>query len=619
MKRMLALVMALVVCLTAMSVLTACSGGDENDVGAEIRAYLVPELYDFDPAKAYTNDDAMKIMSLVYEPLFNLDENGTLQYGLAYSYRFYEFRGEFLCDIELRPTCWNDGDPVTADDVAYSWRRILDQNFACQAASLLYEIKNARAAKLGDVAVEDAGIEAQNLTLTLTFEEELNEAAQQNFLRNLTSVALSPVKDSVVNRNGRDDYWSKKVSYITTNGPFAIRQMDHEATDGALVKDGYEFRLERNNYYRRDKEANQSKTLYVSPAKFLSYWNQDLDDAFTDYIEGTIFYVGDIPLEQRATYLAQAKIVDMLSTYTYVLDNEADVFANAKVRRALSLCIDREALVAEAAMGLGCPATGFVSHGVYEGAEKGGFSDVTAAGAAALATGAKLDEALALLKSAMKDDGYNGGDKKITLLVRDNAEEKAIAKMVTDAWSDLFKKAGLAVTVRYEAKNRTAFNIKEDNEVITLYKDTVQEAYRCTDDASASNYNVLAIDYQMLSADAFSALASFSKELSGNGVKVGIGTVDVRTHVCGFDNADYNTLLDNAFAEKDLTARAAILHEAEAKLLEEMPVIPLIFNQSATLASSELARVYQNYYGYAVFTRTEMRNYRDHFFEKTEQ
>ena len=128
------------------------------------------------------------------------------------------------------------------------------------------------------------------------------------------------------------------------------------------------------------------------------------------------------------------------------------------------------------------------------------------------------------------------------------------------------------------------------------------------------SYNVLAIDYQMLTPDAFSALASFSLEMSGNGIQLGgyDGTDEIRTHICGFESDAYNDLIDAAFAEKDVAKRAEILHEAEALLLEEMPVIPILFNRTASMSSSLLKRVYNDYYGYAVFTRTELRNYRDH-------
>lgn len=629
MKRVLALILALLAVVSTMGVLSGCSGNTtEEDLGAEIRAFFVEEVYDFDPAKAYTNDDAMKVMSLIYEPLFALDQNGNLQYALADGYEFYENNlGEFCLDVTLRETYWNDGDQVTADDVVYAWQRILDPNFPSQAATLLYDVKYAKEAKLNENGITkyDAAISAQDQTVTIVFREELTKDAQKNFLRNLTSVALTPVKDSAF-FGDRDSYWSKRVATIATNGPFAIRYMDYGL--GEVRLDKLEFRLERNNYYRRSQTSNIAKDTHVTPYKFLTYWDTELTDAFREYIEGAIFYVGDIPLEQRAEYLSKAKLTNLLSTYTYVLDNEDPTFANAKVRRALSMALNRALIASEATMGLSVPATGFVSHGVYNGAS-GSFSEATAKAAYALKTDAQLEAAAALIKEAILEDGYRAGS--INVLVRDNAEERAIAEMVKTAWEEVFRQGGEKVTVNLHFLSSTTFRIVEDETYVTMPLDAIQEAYSLlkwdydakTDgdakqdgfEVGGKSFNVIAMDYQMLSPDAFGALASFSYELSGNGIHLSggfSGTAEIRTHASGFNSEAFNAKIQAAYEEKDMAKRNTLLHEAEEILLAEMPVIPILFNRSASLADGALNRVYYNYYGYAVFTRTELRNYHKH-------
>ncbi len=627
MKRVIALLLLLAMLATSAWMFGGCSQPDEDDFGAEIRAFFVGEVYDFDPAKAYTNDDAMKVLSLIYEPLFSLDANGNVQYALAKSHRFYlDYDGGFKLEIVLRDTSWSDGSQVTADDVAFAWKRILSPDFPCQASTLLYDIKNARDVKMNNgLYKDDVAVDAQNDTLTIEFEEELSPERQQNFLRNLTSIALTPVKESAVSVE-REDIWAKRVAYLVTNGPFTVRVMDYKTKESDLVDGGHEFRLERNSFFRRTEESeNKSNhSLYVTPYQFLTYWNTELTDAFAEYLEGSIFYAGDIPLEKREEYLAKARVTNLLSTYTYVLDNADPAFADARVRRALSLVLDR-ALIAAATKNLGIAATGFISHGVYE-ANSGSFADVTASSTAAIKASAAFDEAVALLEAAI-DDGYEGGD--INILIRDNDEEIEIAKIVTEAWSDLFREVFLRVDVTYTAKSYDSFEYKEredDKESMILYKDTVQEAFRVFESTNKSDgfngYNVLGIDYQMLSPDAFAALASFSTELSGNGLYLDNLTPEntaIRLHATGFTNAAYDDLIDEALAEQDMTARAEILHEAEALLLEEMPVIPLLFNRSAALVSDELTRVYTDFYGYAVFTRAELRNYHKHLFPIKEQ
>ena len=56
-------------------------------------------------------------------------------------------------------------------------------------------------------------------------------------------------------------------------------------------------------------------------------------------------------------------------------------------------------------------------------------------------------------------------------------------------------------------------------------------------------------------------------------------------------------------------ARATILHEAEAILLEDMPVIPIVFNMNVTMQSKELSDIDVSYYQTNIFTKTELKDY----------
>jgi ABC-type transport system substrate-binding protein len=84
---------------------------------------------------------------------------------------------------------------------------------------------------------------------------------------------------------------------------------------------------------------------------------------------------------------------------------------------------------------------------------------------------------------------------------------------------------------------------------------------------------------------------------------------DLYGHVSGYANEEYNALIESAYAEKDRAARAAILHQAEAKLLEDMPVIPVVFLQDAYLNSSELSGIESTYYGTRDFKDTQLKDY----------
>ena len=69
---------------------TSCGGnikGENATVGPHIYMYLADEVYDFDHINAYTNDSTLKLATLMFEPLFKLDENGKVTTdGLIKSY-----------------------------------------------------------------------------------------------------------------------------------------------------------------------------------------------------------------------------------------------------------------------------------------------------------------------------------------------------------------------------------------------------------------------------------------------------------------------------------------------------------------------------------------------------
>ena len=66
-KRIVALLMALLMLAIGLA---SCGAKDENDRGAYISMYIADEVYDFDPANAYNNASALKVVSLLFSPLF---------------------------------------------------------------------------------------------------------------------------------------------------------------------------------------------------------------------------------------------------------------------------------------------------------------------------------------------------------------------------------------------------------------------------------------------------------------------------------------------------------------------------------------------------------------------
>ena len=73
MKKIISLVLCLIMLASA---LVGCAKKDPTDKGAYVTMYLTDPVYNFDPALAYGNESALKVISLLFEPLFRLDDNG---------------------------------------------------------------------------------------------------------------------------------------------------------------------------------------------------------------------------------------------------------------------------------------------------------------------------------------------------------------------------------------------------------------------------------------------------------------------------------------------------------------------------------------------------------------
>ena len=87
MKKIISLLMALTLLVGCVATLSSCG---EEEGGAEIAVYLGNEVYDLDPSDYFVNDNAAQFMSLLFEPLFSLDEDGDLEMAAAEDYEIDE-------------------------------------------------------------------------------------------------------------------------------------------------------------------------------------------------------------------------------------------------------------------------------------------------------------------------------------------------------------------------------------------------------------------------------------------------------------------------------------------------------------------------------------------------
>ena len=631
MKRIFALLLCAATLLTCLS-FVGCEFEDkkktekEEDKGQYITAYLTDNVYDLDPAKAYTNEALANVVSLMFDTLFKLDKNGKVKNSLVEEYVIEENEaaGEYTMKLYLKETNWSDGTAVSANDIVFAWKRLLEVDANYEAAALLFDIKNARAAKEGNASIDDVGIfPAEQTMLEINFEGKID---YDQFMLNLTSLALAPLRDDIVSKS---DDWAKKPGTMVCSGPFKLGRINMKLSEDETYFDEYfeykdpngfdkvgrdeavqtvtDFMLERNIYYFRDNEEDRLKKS-VTPYKITVDCSLTDEQLTAMYETGMVMYISDVPLALRkdGAIAADVEVAEKsFSTNSLYLNQNAliddgteegsKLFADEKVRQALSLAIDRNAIVD--AVVYAQAATGLVPTGVFEaGNRKSAFRDACGANYEFLGTDAAKAASL-LSEAGIKPSKYTF---ELTVAAYDEVH-CAIAEIIVENWKALgfnvsLKKLGtIKNNDHYKYTDSTPEDICDD-----LYAENLR----------AGRFEAILFDYVAYSPDAFSVLAPFAKPFSGRGMDMSNPDEYLLTpHITGYDSETYNTLMEEIFAEKTVANRADKLREAEGILMNDLPIIPVVFNLDATVTSSKLKGETVDYYNVTNFRKASIGSY----------
>ena len=604
-------IVALLLCLVSVVLcLTACAK-NEDDKGAYIRMYLSEPVYDLDPLTAFDNEAALQVISLLYEPLFYAEDDGDVKKGLVDDYEYVkdEDNDKYSLILYLKETCWSDGVAVSAKDVQFSFLRLFDTNVSHPATALLYDIKNARAIVAGD-SKDHLGVSiVNNTTVEIEFERDIDV---DDFLVNLTSPALYPLRDDVVEGN---ENWAKSRSSIVCSGPFQLRSMNLTAEDG--------FILERNAYYYRDR-TKDDLDKYVTPFRLIVNYKKDAVEQLKQFgseDKGALYYFGHIPLEARkdgsfAELLEDVKTSDAASTHVYYLNHKVAPFGDANVRKALSLAIDRNAIVD--AVVYAKAAEGLVPYTVLNRPDRDAeFRDKVDE---LISASANVEEAKRLLSEAkITPSAYSFS---ITVAAYDE-DHMEMAKLVQAAWKAL----GFNVSINdLDVKPIMEWVDDDPNDAIPpveeatgMYTNPYREALQSGD------FDVIALDLVATSPDAFSYLAPFATAFSGNAINMDYNTnpnYDLTPHITGYQSEAYEAKIEEAYAAEKNRKTAKLLAEAEKILIaDDMAVIPIVHNQDVSLRSKQLKGIDTNFYCNANFIKAKLKNHwelalRDGFVEE---
>lgn len=606
MKKIVALLLILCMCIPVLAGCTTLQG--DNDKGANINMFISTFPQSLDPAAVQLSADTAMILSLIYQPLTTINEDGKVKGALAERwYGYYDkWDDVYKMYFVLNETAWSDGIQVTAQDVAYAWKRILSPEMQSPYASLLFPIKNAIAYKSGVKTEDDLGVVAESETLLcVTFEQDYDINL---FAEAVSCIALSPLRENIIEtamknnpkndpnkKYDRDQDWDKNAAIMVCNGPYKVQGYE----------EGTKLVLERNQFYYRDPEDDYLDKSVV-PYRLTCIYQEttiigdvaEPIDEFTyqynKYLAEKCYFLGAFSPSTYEGLKGKITTNRTLSTYTYFFNTKKEVLSDARVRQALSAALDRNEIVKLLGTGM-VAATGFVPTGVFD--TKAG-SDFRKAGGNIYSTTADVNKARELLQSA----GVSGGELKLYYLI------PWTSLMYSE--DDKHKKTKDKVSHYnpYEEIAKYAEQVWEDLGFTVELKGVYAENY--LDELSAGNWDVFGIDYSIQSVDAFAWLAPFATKFSGNYVSVSLESETFTPHYTGLEDEDYDKLLESIVYVSDRAKRAEVLHQAEAKLAELCPATALFQYTKSYVASSRIDNLeVTGWYKFFDFTDLRLEDY----------
>ncbi len=377
---------------------------------------VLDSFVSFDPQVIEATNDASMARNL-FEGLLNQDPEGNLIPAGALSYTTNADKTVYT--FKLRPESkWSNGDPVTAGDYVYGWRRLVDPALASPYSwyGELMSVKNASAVIAGDMPLDALGVKAiDDLTLEVTLSAPLSYFPQM-----VTLSSTYPVPKATVEKYGSD--WTKPGNMVS-NGAYVLT----ENVPGERTV------LSRNPNYWDDKDTVINKVV----ALVINDENVALTRYFAGELDKTDVPAGQYP-KLKAEYPDQALSFPRLCNYYYTFnlsDSGPAAFKDVNVREALSLAVDRNIIVDKVLAGGQRPAYTFTP------AATAGFTvpDVPIASMSQAERDAKAKELMAAA-------GY-GPDNPLSFKLLYNTSEghKKIAIAVSQMWKQkLGVKAELA-------------------------------------------------------------------------------------------------------------------------------------------------------------------------------
>ncbi|GIX22622.1 MAG: ABC transporter permease [Gammaproteobacteria bacterium] len=513
--------------LIGLGLLGGCSGGQDLPAGV-LRIGNGTEPQDLDP-HVTTGLPEYRIQLALFEGLVAKDPR-TLEPVPAVARHWTVSDDGLRYTFELRPEArWSNGDAVTADDFVFSFRRLLTPALGGEYAYMLYPIVNARAYHLGQIDDFAAvGVRAPDPhTLVIELEHPV-----PYFLQLLDHHSAYPVHRPTIEAFGaqarRGTAWTRPGNLVG-NGPFVLREW---SVNRRIV-------VEPNPHYWNAGAVHLPAIAFL-PVEDANTQERMFRGGQLDIVLGGL---NPDKIEYYRRERPQAlRVSPAYATYYYEFNTRRPPFDDPRVRRALAMAIDREAIVERVTRGGQRPAAALTPPDPY------GYRPPEAL---------RFDPeaARALLAEAGYPDGR--GFPPFEVLYNTAEMHQRIAVAIQQMW-----KRHLNIEARLTNMEwKVYLAARNDGEF------DVARAGWVGDFLDPINFLELLSGY------------------SGN-------------NHSGWSDPRFDALLEQSNRERDRARRYALLQEAERLAMEAMPVIPIYYYSNVQLVSERVQGWHDNLLDY---------------------
>ena len=424
--------------------------------------------------------------------------------GTAESWTISDDGKEYIFNLNKNAK-WSNGEPVTADDFVWSWKRILTASLGSQYPDMLYYLEGAYEYHNGLIDnFDEVGVKALD---THTLKVNLKNPTPF-FIGLLSHYSTWPVHKETVLKHGdiddRNGEWTRPGNFVC-NGPFQLKTWE---LNNKIV-------VEKNPHYYDASMVRLNEIHYYPVSNVMT------EDRM--FRAGQLHLTSSMPTQKCPIYIEEKnpnlKIDPYMGTYFYRINTENETLSDVRVRKALAYSIDRQLLVDKVTQCGQIPAYSFTPPG------SNGYQPST-----------EIPYDPVLAKQLLAEAGYSSDNPfpKLEILFNTNEGHRKVALAIQQMWQN---ELGIEVEL-----------VNQDWKVY-LSREMVG-------------------DFQI-------SRAGWIGDYEDPNTFLDLMRPNRGNNKTGWENMDFDALVEEANTINDQEKRYELLYEAEKILIDNMPIIPL--------------------------------------------